>query len=214
MREARLTWALAHKNWGSQDWEQVIFSDESTIDILDDRVQTVRRKPGEEYRPECLKKTVKFPAKIMIWGAISKYGTSRLHIVEGTMNGAKYLDMLNSRLIPQIREWFPEESFIFQQDSAPCRKAKLVMNWFAEKNIQVLQWPGNSPDMNPIENLWEQLKNEIHEIPITTRTELITRLIHVWFHSDKISNMCKSLIQSMPRRVKALIEAKGGSTKY
>ena len=193
---------------------QVIFSDESTIAVLDDRVQTVRRRSGEEFLPECLKKTVKFPSKIMVWGAISVHGTSRLHIVQGTMNQMKYVEMLEGRLLRQVTEWFPDKNFIFQQDDAPCHTGKMSMKWFKTKKIRVLKWPGNSPDMNPIENVWEVLKNEIHSQPITTKNELIEQLIKVWFHSKQITNLCKKLIESMPNRIKALKDAKGGQTKY
>jgi len=192
----------------------VIFSDESTIAVLDDRVQSVRRRQGEEFKPECLKKTLKFPSKIMVWGAISVHGPSRLHIVEGTMNGAKYISMLNSRLLPQIRDWFEQEPCIFQQDSTPCHTAKAVYAWFKTNKIKVLKWPGNSPDMNPIESMWNQLKDEIHNVPITTKVQLIERLIQVWFHLPKIRKMCQDLIKGMPKRVEALQIAKGGQTKY
>lgn len=193
---------------------QVVFSDESTIAVLDDRVQTVRRRPGEEFHKDCLQKTVKFPTKIMVWGAISVHGTSRLHIVEGMMDQNKYINVLEKRLLPQIDEWYPDKDFIFQQDSAPCHTAKKVKAWFTKKNIRVLKWPGNSPDMNPIETLWDLLKDEIHLVPITTKTALIQRLIEVWFHSEKIKQYCADLIKSMPRRVRALKVAKGGATKY
>ena len=182
---------------------QVVFSDESTIAVLDDFVQTVRRRPGEEFSPECLKKTVKFSAKIMVWGAISVHGTSRLHIVEGNMNQFKYIEVLKGRLLPQIREWYGEQPWIFQQDSAPCHTVKSVKTWCAQNGVQLLPWAGNSPDMNPIKSLWDILKNEIHSEPITTKHELIARLIRVWFHSDKIKEMCKTLIHGMPSRVKA-----------
>ena len=192
----------------------MIFSDESTIAVLDDRVQSVRRRQGEEFKSECLKKTLKFPSKIMVWGAISVHGPSRLHIVEETMNGAKHISMLNSRLLPQIRNWFEQEPCIFQQDSAPCHTAKAVYAWFKTNKIKVLKWPGNSPDMNPIESMWNQLKDEIHNVPITTKVQLIERLIQVWFHSPKIRKMCQDLIKGMPKRVEALKNAKGGQTKY
>ena len=117
---------------------QVVFSDESTIAVLDDRVQTAKRRPGEEFLPDCLKKTVKFATKIMGWGAISVYGTSRLHIVEGTMNQAKYIEVLKSRLMPQIREWYGEQPWIFQQDSAPCHNAKSVKTWCVQNNVKLL----------------------------------------------------------------------------
>ena len=78
----------------------VLFFDESTITILDDKVQTVRRRKGEEFDPHCFEKTVKFQQKIMVWGAISVRGTSRLHIVSGTMNAQKYISVLQTRLLP------------------------------------------------------------------------------------------------------------------
>jgi hypothetical protein len=150
----------------------------------------------------------------MVWGAISVHGTSRLHIVEGTMNQAKYIEVMEKCLKPQINEWFHDNEYVFQQDSAPCHTGKMAMSWFRKNKINVLKWPGNSPDMNPIENLWEVLKNEIHSEPITTKIELIERLIHVWFHSTKIRTLCRDLIESMPRRIDALKAAKGGQTKY
>lgn len=193
---------------------QVVFSDESTIAVLDDRVQSVRRRPGEEFLPGCLKKTVKFPEKIMVWGAISVHGTSRLHIVQGTMNAVKYIEVLKRQLLPQIREWYGENPWILQQDSAPCHTAKAVKTWFARNDVQLLPWAGNSPDMNPIESLWNILKDEIYREPIATKRKLIERLIQVWFHSEKIQEQCKALIHGMPRRVKALLDVKGCHTKY
>ena len=193
---------------------QVVFSDESTISVLDDRVQTVRRRPGEEFEPECLKKTIKHSQKIMVWGAISVHGTSRLKIVEGMMNQLKFVDMLQNRLLPQTRDCFGENPWIFQQDSAPCHTAQSVKMWCRENDVKLLPWPGNSPDMNPIEELWSILKNEIHKVPLTTKHALIERLIYVWFHNDKIKNFCRTLITDMPKRVKALKTAKGRQSKY
>ena len=68
--------------------------------------------------------------------------------------------------------------------------------------------------MNRMENRWNILKNEIHAEPITTNRELIQRLIKVWFPSDKIISHCKTFIESMPNRIKALKASKGGQTKY
>lgn len=191
-----------------------MFSDESTIAVLDDRVQTVRRRPGEEFEPECLKKTIKHSQKIMVWGAISVHGTSRLKIIDGMMDQFKYIDVLKNRLLLQTRDWFGQTPWVFQQDSAPCHTARSVKNWCQENGVELLPWPGNSPDMNPIESLWCILKDEIHSVPVTTKTDLIERLINVWFHSDRIKNLCRTLITDMPKRVKALKAAKGRQTKY
>ena len=113
---------------------QVIFSDESTIAVLDDRVHTVCRRSGEEFLLQYLKKTVKCPAKIMVWGSISVHETSRLHIVEGTINQVKYLLKLEGRLLGQVREWFPDNDFIFQHGIAPCHTGKISMKWLRQQN--------------------------------------------------------------------------------
>ena len=79
----------------------VSFLYESTIAVLNDRIQTVRSR-NEESRSDRISQTVKFPTKIMVWGDNSIHGTSRLLIVQGTKNAKKYIDVLRSRLKPQI----------------------------------------------------------------------------------------------------------------
>ena len=76
-----------------------------------------------------------------------------------------------------------------------------MKHWCRENDVELLPWPGNSPDMNPIDGLWSILKDEIHKFPLTTKTALIERLIHVWFHSVKISTYAET---DMPKRIKAL----------
>ena len=93
------------------------FLDESIIAVLDDKVQTVRRRSGEKFLPQRLKKTVNSSCQDHDLLAISVYGTSRLHIVERTMNQVKYIQVLEGRLMRQVREWFPGNDSIFQQDA-------------------------------------------------------------------------------------------------
>ena len=88
------------------------------------------------------------------------------------------------------------------------------MKWFRDNKIRVLKWPGNSPDVNPIENLQNILKNEIHAEPIITKRKLIQRLIKVRFRSDKIISYCKTFIESMPKIINTLKSSKEGQTKY
>ena len=109
-----------------------------------------------------------------------------MNIVEGTMNPIKYVQVLEGRLLRQVREWFPGNNFIFQQDDTPCHAGKISVIWFSDNKIRMLKLHGNSPDMNPIENLWNILKDEIHAELINRKRELMQSLILVWFHSDKI----------------------------
>lgn len=151
----------------------------------------------------------------MVWSVISAKGMGRLYIVEGTMKQDQYKRVLETRLLPQLQEWFPgNEDYIFMHDSAPCHKARSVTAFLAEKNVTVLPWPGNSPDMNPIENVWELTKRAIAKEVITTKRQLIECLIKEWHHNMKLKECTKSCIESMPRRLEAVIAAKGGITKY
>lgn len=180
-----------------------------------DKAQYVKRKSDEEYHEDCIVNTVKHPTKIMVWSVICGKGMGRLQIVKGIMNQVQYKKILEDRLIPQLNSWFPNgEFFHFMQDSAPCHTARTIKAFLSAKNIALLKWPGNSPDMNPIENVWELLKRKMNTEMITNRDDLIEKLIALWFHDEDLQQMSFNCIRSMPRRVKALIKAKGGRTKY
>ncbi len=86
------------------------------------------------------------------------------------------------------------------------------MAWFEEQNIKVLKWPGNSPDLNPIEGVWGLMKKFVLNMKPTTVTELVTAVQDAWCNTT--SEICNKLIESMPRRINAVIRAKGGWTKY
>lgn len=131
------------------------------------------------------------------------------------MRQDQYIEVLMGRLIPQTQEWYPNGDFVFMHDSAPCHKAKKVTKFLKDNNISVLDWPGNSPDLNPIENVWASLKNEIaKEKVITNKQELIEKIIKAWHNTPHLVEISKSCIKSMPRRLKNVIAQKGGFTKY
>ncbi|CAG4962521.1 unnamed protein product [Parnassius apollo] len=134
MKAKRLKWA---KQWQDKDvdfWRSVCFSDESTFEILQNKAQYVRRRHGEKFHPDCVVPTVKYPTKVMIWSAISGKGTGRLYVVKGIMRQDQYKEVLENRLIPQLREWFPNgEPFTFMQDGAPCHTARSVKAFFGRK---------------------------------------------------------------------------------
>src|SRR5215469_7592836 len=152
---------------------QVIFTDESTVEILQDRAQYVRRRRGQEYLPDCLRHTVKHPTKVMVWGAISTHGTGRLHVVEGMMNAGKYIQVLDTRLQPQLSDWFPDGNAVLMHDGAPCHRAREVERYLEGCGLEVLPWPGNSPDMNPIERIWKLLKDRVNSVTVTNKRQLL-----------------------------------------
>ncbi|GFT85829.1 putative transposase like protein [Trichonephila clavipes] len=93
-------------------------------------------------------------------------------------------------------------------------EASSIKAFLAEQNIPLLDWPGNCPDMSPIENVWELMKREVAKDVITNKTLLLERIIHVWNHHPQMQETVQSYTDSMPRRIGALIAAKGGSAKY
>src|ERR1043165_3377930 len=157
-RQKRIQWAKEHSTWTVEQWGRVIFSDESKISLFgNDGVRYVRRRVREENNLQCIVPTMKHPVSVMIWGCMARGGVGRLKVLKGTVNARKYIsDVLEPKLVRSVVDIFGPNNadYVFQQDGAPCHTAKICTKWFADNNIEVLSWPGNSPDLNPIENLW------------------------------------------------------------
>ena len=103
----------------------------------------------------------------------------------------------------------------FLQDGAPCHKSKATMALLKEKEeeFSVIDWPGNSPDLNPIENVWGIMKARLKsDHTITSLPKLISAIKMMWtFAMEK--DLFKKLARSMPERLQAVIDAKGQMTK-
>ena len=123
--------------------------------------------------------------------------------------------MLSQVLMPSVHKVFDakvQPTFIFQQDNAPCHTSAVSRKWFQRNRVTVLEWPPQSPDLNPIEHLWSLLKKKIAQRKPKSKSELISKIKEEW---EKITpDICNTLIQNMPKRLAAVIKAKGGVTKY
>ncbi|KAG1681713.1 putative non-intrinsic ABC protein 5 [Nymphon striatum] len=138
----------------------------------------------------------------------------RLVSVEGMMNSEKYKAVLQTHLLPTMRRDFPDGDGIFQQDLAPCHTSCKMRTFFEESGLEVLDWPGNSPDINPIKNLWVIMKRRLQKEDCSTMTKLISAGIRAWYHDEELAKMCSNLVESMPNRVQMLVKAKGGHISY
>ena len=216
-RKKRLAFALKYQNWTVEDWKRVIWSDETKINrIGSDGKQWVWKQVGQGLIDREVQGTVKFGGgNIMVWGCMGWEGVGRLAEVEGKMNADQYVSILEDNLLPSLEEsGFSAEDVIFQQDNDPKHTSIKATKWFENNNINVLDWAPQSPDINPIEHLWQHIKRWLGEYSTMPKGvwEIWERVAEVW--NEIPPEVCQNLIESMPRRVEAVIKAKGGHTKY
>ena len=102
----------------------------------------------------------------------SSAGTGKLVRIEGMMDGAKYREILEGNLFQSARDLRLGRRFTFQHDNDPKHTAKAALKWFKGKHLNVLEWPSQSPGLNPIENLWYDLKIAVHQLNISNLKEL------------------------------------------
>ncbi len=212
-RQKHLTWAVEKKNWTVAQWSKVLFSDESKFSIsFGNQGPRVWRKSGEAQNPCCLKSSVKFPQSVMIWAAMSSAGVGPLCFLKSTVNAAIYQEILEHFMLPSADKLYGDADFIFQQDLAPAHTAKGTKSWFNDHGVTVLDWPANSPDLNPIENLWRIVKRKMRDTRPNNADDLKATVKETW--ASIPPQQCHKLITSMPRRIEAVIKAKGAPTKY
>ena len=235
--EARLHWALKHINWSLDEWKRVIWSDESSIWVgVNPRRQWVVRPSGERLNRKYVKKTFKSAqVKVMVWACFTDERLGPMIICdEGGISANKYEDILFDGLFSLIDDILAipdnvnevqiadENTFLFMQDNAKCHKANEVLEFLKENNIPVMDWPAQSPDLNPLENLWSEFKkcfhqrfSELFNYPtksLEARYRYGEIMQEVWYSQGM--EMVEALIESMPRRCQAVIDANGGWTKY
>ncbi|PIO62280.1 hypothetical protein TELCIR_16172 [Teladorsagia circumcincta] len=172
----------------------------------------VRRPVGTRYHPRYQLPTVKSGGgAVMVHGSFSGKGVGPLHRIEGNMDSEMYLNIMETVVLPYIRST-ARGGFIFQQDNDPKHKSKLLTKWFHDNNVPLLPWPSQSPDLNPIEHLWDELERQVKGLRARNEDEKFLQLKAAWENipQEKIDK----LIESMPRRCQAVIDAKGFATKY
>ncbi|GFW77501.1 transposable element Tc1 transposase [Trichonephila clavipes] len=214
-RTARLQWCREHHNWTEQDWACVLFSEESRFSLSSDcRRQLIWRESGTAYRTENIQEKYRYPTcSIMVWAGIMINDRTRLHVVpNGTMTGQRYIDEV---LLPHVRLFRGAvgDKFVFMDDNATCHRT-LCSGLSDSEGIQRLVWPARSPDLNPIENVWDALGRQVagRSYLSTNKNTLIRALTDEW---DKLpQQLLDNVVQSMVRRVECCITLHGGHIPY
>ena len=210
----RLEYARKYVEEPEEFWNNVIFTDESKFNIFcSDGLVRVWRRPNTELDPKNLRPTVKHGGgSVMVWGAYSAKGPGNLVFIESIMDRFKYLDILKNNLKSSAEKLGHGKDFRFVQDNDPKHSSKLVKEWLLYNVKSTLPHPPQSPDLNPIENLWDHLERKIREHTIQNQNQLKQVITEEW---HKISpEVTQKLSSSMKRRLQSVIAAKGGHTKY
>jgi transposase len=213
----RLDFARKYQNWTVDDWKRVIWSDETKVNRWgSDGRKWGWKEPGAPLQKHHVQPTIKHGGgSLMVWGSMTAHDVGNLVRIDGTMDAKLYCKILNENLAPSVQKYGGMlGDYVFQQDNDPKHTSKLARKWLADHAIEVLDWPAQSPDLNPIEHLWVHLKRRLsdHESMPTSVHELWVRLEQEW--SAIPASACTRLIESMPRRIVGVLRAKGGYTKY
>ena len=149
----------------------------------------------------------------MVWGGITATHRSDLVVIDGNLNAERYRDeVLIPVAIPFLEQHGP--GIILQQDNARPHTARIVRTFMEEEHVTLLPWPAVSPDLSPIEHVWDEMERRVRALPQQPGNvgELRQALVNVWQDIPQV--FLASLVNSMRRRCTAVINARGGHTAY
>lgn len=213
-RKKRIEFANGYINKNIEFWCQVLFSDESKFNIFHSGGRIlVWRKRNTELDPKNLCSTVKHGGGgVMVWGCMAASDVGELVFIEDTMDKMRYLEILKENLKKSAEKLGLGNNFYFQQDNDLKHTAYVVRQWISFNIPHILGTPPQSPDLNPIEHLWEELEKRVRTHNISSKAQLKQVLLDEW---KKISaEITKKLVYSMQNRLKEVIRRKGHPTKY
>lgn len=220
----RQKWAKKYEHWRTNQWMHVIWSDECYVHMDDNGGPVyVTRRPDETLDDGCTIKSFKQSnIRVMVWGCIAYDKKGPLLLLDypggrgGGMNSERYAEqVLCGSLLGFYNSMKKQRRYMsFQQDNAPIHVSKSTIRWLNRNNVRLFPHPASSPDLNPIENLWHLLKIRIRarEHHPTSTAELQQAVQEAW-ESLTVDDI-NVLVRSMPDRVHAVLQAKGGHTRF
>ncbi|KAL0174413.1 hypothetical protein M9458_030381, partial [Cirrhinus mrigala] len=208
-RAGRLAFAREHQDWQIRHWRPVLFTDESrfTLSTCDRRDKVWRRRGERSAACNILQHDRFGSGSVMVWGGISLEGRTALHVLaRGSLTAIRYR---NEILRPLVRPYAGAvgPGFLLMQDNARPHVAGVFSAVSQDEGIDAMDWPARSPDLNPIEHVWDIMSRSIHQRHVAPQTvqELADALVQETIHH---------LIRSMPKRCREVIQARGGHTHY
>jgi transposase len=216
----RVEWCEEHLSWIAKDWMKILWTDECSIEIRGSgsKRTLVWRTSGERLDPDCLMPSFKSGrVSIMFWGCYIGHKLGPLVVFpEGSINSERYCEVLTEYLLPFLRE--RRRGTLLMADNAPIHTSQYTCSWMDNHGVKSMEWPAQSPDLNPLENIWHELKVAVQKrIEGITgsigREEFIAIVQEEWEKIGKKKSL-ENLIKSMPERMRLVIEAEGMPIDY
>jgi transposase len=215
-KRKRLSFANGYRDWTEEKWEKVLFSDESIFYGAGFCGRTwVRRPVGEELNPDFCVDQKPHQVKVNVWGCFCAAGVGYLYIFNETLdkkllrkifNDGHLLQSAEDRGLVDQGEWW------FVQDNDPKHRSAEVQTWLFNHGITSLDFPPYSPDLNPIEHVWNDVARRIESEQASTMEQLQDCVEAAWEATSV--ELLRTLVHSMPRRCQAVVDAQGDHTKY
>lgn len=212
-KKKRLEWAKFHKDWTTDQWKSVLWSDESKFEVFGSKRRTfVRRFPGERCSENLMVASVKHGGgSVMVWGCFGGNEVGDLVKIDGILNKDGYKKILQKHVLTSGNRIIGR-GFIFQQDNDPKHTSKLCQNYLnqleRQGKLKVMVWPAQSPDLNPIELLWDQLDRQVRQQNPTSINHLWSLLQTEW--AKITAETLENLLRRMPKLCNAVIKSRGG----
>ena len=171
-RRKRLEYAKNYREKPLGFRNKVLWSDKSKFNLFGSNGKVVVWcSPKEEFRPECTILTVKHGGgNVKCWGCFSSSGVGSLIFIDGNMTGEPYREILENNLLKSVEKLGMSHDWIFQHDNDPKHRAAIVANWLNRNGVERLYWPLFSPDLNPIEYLWDEVERQLKKSNLKVKT--------------------------------------------
>jgi hypothetical protein len=205
-RDNRLEWAKKNKK---TNWSKVIFTDETTI-FQFSKPKKVWREKGEIVKTP----TVKHSVKVHVYGCFSERGFGNIYCFTENLNSELLCTIYKKTLLPSARNFFGENnhSWKLQEDNDPKHMSEKAQKWREENQVKRISWPSQSPDLNPMENVWAVLKANVGNYKPTSIKDLIRIIKREWKKLGR--EFAENLVLSMKNRISLILSNKGDHILY
>ncbi|GFT24737.1 transposable element Tcb2 transposase [Trichonephila clavipes] len=215
-RRRRSLWCREHRNWRDNEWGRVLFTDESRFSLSSDSHRIfIWRERGSRNHPSNIIERDRYGGRgVLVWGGIMLGSRTDLHIFDaGSVNGTRYC---NEILLPYVRLFRGAMGlqFLFMDDNAPCHRTVAAEQLLESEDIERMDWPARSPDLNPIEHVWDFLGRRLAARTLSPVTILELRLALQDEWAAMLQQVIDTLILSMGRRYETCLEVRGDHIPY